>query len=225
MYGHSRHLWAIACEARDRAAQAVSENSEVLPADATVALIMAAVAVEAFINELGESLAMRRDDGRESMSAPLLACANALEEIEDSRGSLQLKYIVAFNALGKSVNKGEKAYQDFATLVTLRNDLVHLKPRDKFEIESGGNHVVHWPKHIEALGAKGLARRHEPEVGMSWFNALQTNRMAAWACETAINIILAVLALIPNDPAGPGYFLKFLFRAEIASGGVTSDSA
>jgi hypothetical protein len=205
--------------------QAVSENSEALPADATLALIVAAVAVEAFINELGESLAMHRDDGSKSMSAPLLACANALEEIEDSRGSLQLKYIVAFNALGESVNKGANPYQDFATLVTLRNDLVHLKPRDRFEIEESGNHVVHWPKHIEALEARGLARRREAGVMMSWFNALQTDRMAAWACQTALNIILAVLALIPNDVAGPGHFLKFLFRDVIERDGGTNGSA
>jgi hypothetical protein len=222
MFAHCGHLFGLAREARDRTVKAVNESPQVLvwPGDAIVTIIMAAATTEAFINELTEMVALHRDAAHRRsfpISPQLCAFANALEEIEKDHGSLQLKYIVASQMLsGRSFDKGQKLYQDFACLVRLRNDIMHLKPQDNFDHEEGGKTTIRPPKHIQALQQRKLALK-PPEgiAGMSWFNTLMTPAMADWACSTALNIILEVLAMIPDGPrpgADPTENFKQAFR-------------
>ena len=202
----------MAHEARDRVVTAVADNPSVWPGDATVAVLMAAVSTEAFINELAALLKMHRDSAHAGLTAPLRACADALEEIETSRGSLSLKYLMAYTTLASApVDKGANPYQDFATLMKLRNDLVHLKPHDTFDAQPGGDHRVRWPKYIEELEKRGFARRRQEGVATSWLSALQTEKMARWACVTALNVILGVLDLIPDGSSDPVADLRWVF--------------
>jgi hypothetical protein len=220
LFVHSGFLWATACEARDRAAGAVRDNAQVWPADAIVSIVLAAAATEAFINELTELVALQRDAAyrrTNPISLALRAFADALQEIEESRGSLALKYLMASQTLsGSTFDKGSNPYQDFATLVNLRNDLMHLKPRDTFlEPDNGLPLVIQPPRYIRGLQQRGLAHTPPEGVGMSWLNMLQTPQMAVWACDTAHNIILAVLSFIPDasGPAlDPAFMLKNFFR-------------
>ncbi|MHB0979372.1 MAG: hypothetical protein ACYC5Q_04715 [Thermoleophilia bacterium] len=213
MFLHSRWLLSVAYEARDRVATAVANNPNVWPGEATVAVVMAAVSTEAFINELAALLKMHRDSSHPGMAVPLQACADALEEIENSRGSLSLKYLMAYTTLaGAPVDKGANPYQDFATLLRLRNDLVHLKPRDTLDTQPGGGHRVRWPRYIEELEKRGLARRRQDGVSTSWFSALQTEEMARWACASALNVMLGVLDLIQDGSFDPVEGLKWTFR-------------
>src|SRR5712664_3355759 len=56
-----------------------------------------------------------------------------IQKSEEAHDSLPLKYLIASQTLsGSAFKKGEKTYQDFAILVHLRNDLMHVKPRDAF---------------------------------------------------------------------------------------------
>jgi hypothetical protein len=204
MYFHSGHLLGIAREARDRAVAQVQANPDALPADTTVVIVLAAASTEAFINELAEMAAIERDNPlRQSNPIPaeLRTFADALQEIEEARGSILLKYLMASRILsGSSFNKGINPFQDFAVLTMLRNDFMHLKPRDTFvEANDGALPKVKVPKYVEALQQRGLARTSDPEILMSWFNLLQTDKMATWACQTTHNIILAVLDLIPDN--------------------------
>lgn len=216
MYVHSAHLWLTACEARDRAVAAARANPDAWPSDAIVAILLAAASAEAFINEFAEILEMDKSDlGHRQLLPPLRACADALVEVEDARGSLSLKYLIASQILsGSMFDKGSNPYQDFAVLIKLRNDLMHLKPQDTF-VHSVGSTAVQVPKYIEALQQRGLARTPSPKVGISWFNRLQTAEMAKWACDTAHAIILAVLAMVPDDPVpakDPSWMFKHMFR-------------
>lgn len=224
MYAHSGSIWRTACQARNRAAAAVEENSETWPEDTIVAIVLAAAATEAFINELAESIAIHRDSPyrpSDSISAQTRACADALQEIEESRGSLTLKYLIASQTLsGSTFEKGTNPYQDFVTLIKLRNDLMHLRPQDSFLDPKEGmpGLILEPPKYIKALQQRGLARTPpHGKGGISWFNLLQTREMAAWACETAQNIILAVMDFIPEGPVpalDPAWMFRDMFKKQ-----------
>jgi hypothetical protein len=220
MFVHSGFLWRTACEARDRAVVAVRENPQVWPADTIVSIVLAAAAAEAFINELTELVALQRDAAyrrTNPISPSLRAFADALQAIEESHGSLVLKYLMASQTLsGSTFDKGCNPYQDFATLINLRNDLMHLKPRDTFlEPVDGLPGSIQPPRYIKGLQQRGLAHTPPKPVGMSWLNMLQTAQMSVWACDTAHNIILAVLDLIPDETTpgrDPAWMLKDFFR-------------
>jgi hypothetical protein len=214
MFGHSGSMWRIACEARDRAIAVTRANAAAWPSDAIVAILLGAASAEAFINELAEMLLIHKNAAKLPELPPQLrACADALTEIEDARGSLNLKYLVASQTLsGSMFDKGSNPYQDFATLVKLRNDLIHLRPQDIF-LDVSPPATIQVPKYVEALQQRGLARSPPSGTMMSWFNRLQTAEMATWACATAHAIILAVLALTPDDPhADPLAMFKMVFR-------------
>jgi hypothetical protein len=214
LYAHSAHIWLTACEARNRAIASVKANQSAWPNDAIVAIVLSAASTEAFINELGELVAMKKVRLEGSPSRELLAFADVIAEIEESRGSLLLKYLMAAQTLGGSpFIKGMNPFQDFATLVTLRNDIMHLKPKDKSVTGCGRVESVSHPKYIVGLQQRGLARSPPSDVDMSWFNSLQTAEIAIWAVDTARAIILAVLALIPDDPI-PGRDLTFFFKTQ-----------
>src|SRR5439155_18734314 len=91
------------------------------------------------------------------LSLPLHAFADALQEIEESRGSLSLKYLIASQTLsGATFDKGSNPYQDFAILINLRNDLMHLKPRDSFLQPENGPLEIQPPRYIKGLQQRGL---------------------------------------------------------------------
>ena len=116
---------------------------------------------------------------------------------------------------GTPFDKGANPFQDFSTLITVRNDIMHLKPRDTLDSIAPGTATLDVPKYVVALQQRGLARTPGPGVMMSWFNRLQTSEMAVWATKTAQAIIHAVLDLIPDDPLpsrDPTWMFKSPFR-------------
>lgn len=212
LYAHSVQVWLTACEARDRAQETVKTNPNSWPSDAIVAIVLSAASTEAFINELAEIVTMTKAHLEETISSELRSFADVIHEIEQSRGSSQLKYLMAAQILrGSSFDKGTNPYQDFATLVTLRNDIMHLRPRDRTVMASDGSLTIAGPRYIDALQRRGLARTPRPKGSMSWFDTLLTAEMACWAPKTAHDIILAVLDLIPDDPI-PGRDPTLMFK-------------
>ena len=67
-------------------------------------------------------------------------------------------------------------------------------------------------KLVTTFQQRKLARQSTPNLGMSWFCALQTDSMAAWGCNTALTMMLAVLAMIPNFPGDRTSAFKRLLR-------------
>src|SRR5262245_54138298 len=99
---HWPYYLTIAREARDETTRVMAENRNSLPATSIVAIIMSALAVEAFINELGEAADIVQI-GREGISSTAIELlqdlANALKEVEDDKGSIALKYQMAYKIL------------------------------------------------------------------------------------------------------------------------------
>ena len=158
-YGHFVQVWLMARQARDRAIESVNKDANSWPSDAIVAIVLSAASTEAFINELAELVAMTKVRLDETLSSELRAFADVADEIEESRGSLRLKYLMAAQTLrGSPFDKGTNPFQDFATLVTLRNDIMHLRPKDRTVIAADGRQSQAPPKYIAALQQRGLAR-------------------------------------------------------------------
>jgi hypothetical protein len=217
LYFHCGKLWRLACDARDRAERAVELNKDAWPYEAVVAVILAAAASEAFINELAQVMVMTRGTrGQRGVPLPsaLSDFADKIEEIEKARGRTTEKYLAASQALGgKMFDKGKSPYQDFALLMTLRNDIMHLRPRDTFEEELRGQDVettVRWPKYLACLQSRGLAQK--VDCLASWFDLLATAALSRWACDTALLMILAILDLVPDTVDDPSRLVKDMFR-------------
>lgn len=138
MYVHASEFVALALDARDRAAEARRSDRTVMAPDALVAVVMAAAATEAFINEVGAyyKLGHREWEPRETASGVAHAAA------EENRGSTKLKYLMASLTLsGHMFDQGTQPFQDFSTLMSIRNDLMHPKPLDRFD--DGGSPTAH----------------------------------------------------------------------------------
>ena len=175
---HSVPLLLIAHDAA-RKARADAARPDALTTDSLVAIIMAATAAEAFINELADYL-----QDFASINESLGACADAVKKVEEDHGPVTLKYLEASRALcGRMFNKGTQPYQDFAQLISLRNAIVHLKPGD-----------TRGPKGADMLTQKGLAHDH----AMPWPLQLEKPQTAEWAVGAAHRIMLAILELTPE---------------------------
>src|SRR5260370_16058356 len=95
----------IALHARDETKKILAENPALSPEPSITAIIMSAFAVEAFVNELAEMAGRVRPElenyGIPSSSAldKLQDLANTLMEVEEGKGSITLKYQIAFKIL------------------------------------------------------------------------------------------------------------------------------
>jgi hypothetical protein len=228
---HSFTLWSLAWDARNRAVEFAAKRPGDFASDATVAIILAAAATEGFINELAETVRIEQERPKlYSVWPPLIFFADAHDELENSkekdkrRGSTGEKYLAAAEKLsGSAFKKGDQPYQDFATLMRLRDLHMHLRPQDR------DGPIAHGPGEeptitiirpegriafIKSLMAKGLTWKcdDDTEVGASWLNLLQTASMADWACRAALNMIRAILGMIPDGPADTARMFKQDFR-------------
>ena len=158
-----------------------------LPPDGITAIILAIATAEAFINELPEALALYLDSDYLPLPDRLRGFVDALRVVEERRESLLAKYLMASEVLApKPFAKGANPYQDFAILFALRNDLMHLKPRES-------------SKHMECLDKRGFTFGYQSDVDWSWFDRLSTAAIAGWACDTAKAMIWEVLKLVVED--------------------------
>ena len=201
----SLSLLTAAFKSRDDARRD-SSRPNALTLDSLAAIVMAAAACEAFINELGEYIPLYGAATRDWAPIPqkLVDCGSVLARLESERSPVALKYLVASLILsGSMFNSGEAPMQAFEELLALRNSVMHLKPSDK----SG-------PKRAEALAQRGEAYPVEPGWNMHWLDRLETPQTAEWACATARAIILAVLAMIPDASSSTDnlYYIKQAFR-------------
>ena len=189
---HAAEFMTLALKARDRAADARRADPTVMAEDALVSLVMAAVTTEAFINELGAYYELRKIAG--TIDPVEAACGDALAEVERSRGSTELKYLVASLTLsGQMFNRSMQPFQDFSTLMTVRNTLVHPKPLDRSD-DSG---VMVPPAYVREFERRGMTYAREADLSVSWLNLLETEKVASWACQAAVDVILSLADMAP----------------------------
>jgi hypothetical protein len=196
------HLFGVAREACSRALGASPDTHAHVSHDPLVAVVFAAAAGEAFINELADVAAhpavVDRDLGPEPPEVGNLI--SLLSEAEGNRAATGFKFLVGKLALARNTyDKGANPYQDFATLIELRNSLLHLRT-----------------EHIEGVLAKGRypSYRHPPVLerlrskqilvdvgggGASWLYLVSTAATAKWACNATANIVADLFSSMPDS--------------------------
>jgi hypothetical protein len=193
---HARTILLMACRARNRTIKSYADRTAagevgVLTDDAITAIVMAAAAAEAFINELADNIGLVRQNASDWMplEPTVRAASDAILDVEFYRGSLVEKYLEAAKALKNRFDKGNLPFQDFERLIALRNAIMHVKPVRSNERHSG-----------EAVTDE-LARRG---IGMAattgqlpWFDRLMAPEVARWACQSARTVILDLFSKIP----------------------------
>lgn len=216
-FPHWFHFLCLASEARDRAKQAAVNDASQPTSEALSAVLFSALAAEAFINELGEAATRTAGLHPTVRGLDVLAdLAAVLDLTEKAQGQIDLKYLLASKILsGKMLLRGDAPFQDFANLVTLRNELVHPRHRDR---TTAAGHVEPASRVIRDLQQRGLTttrgrRPGDVPGGMSWLEEIRSGGVASWAYDAAKDIITAILKMLPDDSGLP---TSLLFRDRIS---------
>lgn len=194
------NLFEVAKAAYGRTKDAPSDRAAGHVADALTAIVFSAVALEAFINEAGRFAALPPVPG-ETIPGSVSAFAALAEEIEESRGPLNLKFLLAKHFFtGQPYDKGVPPYQDFDLLIRLRNALVHPKPEEKFEFDAERRLLVATPHSLVArLRSKNILAEFEPDIPASLISWLGTRAVARWACNAASEMVRSIIDAAPES--------------------------
>jgi hypothetical protein len=196
---HACQVLLGACRARNRALKEKAEREKrgelgVLTDDSIVAILLAAAAAEAFINEFAELIGVQRQNAGDwtpnAVTPGMAKAADAIFELEYARDSTLEKYVAAAKALGKPFDKGSTPFQAYDQLFSLRGAIMHIKPR-RPDVRHSGENVT------DILAKRKIAISRDAWSG-SWFDRLQTPEVAPWACQTAKSMMLDMLELVPH---------------------------
>lgn len=196
MFVNSGCLFGIAKQAYERAKAATGHDRSHESNKPLISIVFAAAAGEAFMNEIGELAGQR---ALAPQPEEVRSLAHLLSEVEDARGSTNLKVLIAKLALaGKTFDKGLNPYQDFAILIELRNSLMHLKI-DRIERVKINEIRVHHPGVIDKLRSKNVLAQFENDRNAvaSWLIRISTPAMARWSCNATVGIVKDIVESIP----------------------------
>jgi hypothetical protein len=180
-----------ACQAWERAA-AARVRGEPEEGHALTAVILAAAALEAFLNEL-VIVASRRSGS----VAHVTEFSTVLADMDNSRASVRSRFFVARILLpGPHFDKGRRPYQDLDLRFALRDHVLHLRPE---KLESSGGAP---PKLQKRLSDRGLLPPPPRPVG-STLSSIQTSEVARWACDLVVEVIDFFREGAPSDTDTP----------------------
>ncbi len=197
--------------AEENAKRAAGEALIMLP-DATAAVMLAAAASEAFINEFAEEISMRRQHTAHwnplpQLSPLMAAAADAVLDLEFRHGKTQEKYAAAAKALGQPLDKGAMPFQEFDRLFKLREALMHVHPVRPTENHTG-------TQVADELAVRNIALQNGPHASFAWYDRVGTAEVARWACRATLTMVLAILARVPpsENPMDPLQLARTLYR-------------
>jgi hypothetical protein len=152
---------------------------------ALVSVVFSVIALEAFINEMTEFA--------QNLTLPktpeVIVFIQMMGEADHT--SLEFRLQLAHWILtGRLMDKGSQPYQDFALLISLRNDLVHTRPNDLFTQGVSTNEEVHKRLVTKFRSKNILADEDEPSG--SWTYLVQTRAVAEWSARTVAAVVAEV---------------------------------
>ena len=169
--------------------------------EAIVAVIMSVVAVEAFVNELGELAVSPPQMGEkktETDREKVVALGSVLQDLEEQSVSTRTKLQVAHHLLtGKALDKGAMPYQDLDLLARIRNELVHKKAEVLVLHPSGKTLGDHHPLIIR-LAQRGVIEAPSEKQAPQFQPFITRPEVALWAHNTALATIRFVMDLLPE---------------------------
>ncbi len=161
------------------------------------AYVCAIAAIEAFINEqlLGPTTRILFPN-----SSLWNIHGKALERLE-----IRLKVIIVPKLLmSVSFSAGEQPFQDFDTLVKVRNDIVHYKMNDRV------------PKYLKDLEQRGIALpcpESNNKVDYEWPSKVSTTEGIRWANNTVCKVVKHIVDSVPQEHKALFTHLAGNFRA------------
>jgi hypothetical protein len=175
--------------------------------EALFSIIFAAISLEAFINELGERT---KFPVYSDISQQLLTFGEMLDEAEESHAQVLHKYQLAkFVLTGKMFDRTSAPYQNAATLIALRNAIVHTRgepthiTRDGDTVEEVQSKIIQKFSGTRAIGTdeelrawKKLPHGSGTPQG-NWLDRISTKALARWSCEAASGMVIAILDALP----------------------------
>lgn len=186
----SRELFKLAQKARLR--------SQTDSSEAVTAIVLSALALEAFFNDFVHFVSWFSDGREEELFGTF---AITMRECEDSRIQLTTKVRVAYNLLtGSEIQKGAKPYQDFKLLVDIRNALVHKRPeKSRIEIQEDCVEYTSDSAIVSKLANNRVFLSPGPERPSSLVHCLQAPSAADWAIDTVETIADLLAAALPES--------------------------
>jgi len=209
LIGHVEDLYSMAMAKiapTDAPANEVSGSHREGPHRTSLAIpayILAAAAVEAFVNEVFLSPLALMTLGSwpgEASHPKLSGAAKSLERLPLPKKLIRVPQLY----LGRLLDQSALAYQDMLLLTDLRHELVHYKMGDKP------------PKAVRILAQRGIAFRVPPEQEEGgphpWADRVSTLEGIRWAYNTACATAIALLDLVPEEKRGGLHILRRNFR-------------
>lgn len=196
--------WDLAATAAQRSRDVNAANPGQVTRDSIVAILMSAVAAEAFINELPMMICATHMD-RAGLRVTLggrtwIGISDTIAALENESTQILGKYMISSVLLpGDPLRKDKQPYADFVRLVGLRNALVHQKPVTDPPMRSNAASPLKVIADFEQR--KWTFGRGDASI-TSWITKVQTPEIARWACRTASAIILNILDRL-GDLADP----------------------
>jgi hypothetical protein len=163
---------------------------------ALTSIVFSVISLEAFLNEMTESAEDNATMDYEPEAVGIFA--HLMQDMETA--SLENKFIMSSWVLtGRSLSRGAQPFQDFASLIALRNQLVHFKPS-----EIVGGPIVNTEevnkKRLKKLESKNILA---PAMYQgSWVYHATTKAVAVWSCKSASDVVADFAGKVPNGMWG-----------------------
>lgn len=165
---------------------------------ALTSIVFSVLAAEAFFNEMTEIAAQSPHLASEPDC--VVTFVQFMNDSELARISLLGRILHCYWILsGRNVEKGQAPFQDFATLVGLRNDLVHFKPNENIPHETGRIIDDAHKKRLGKLKSKNILANDVPPGKASWTFYIETKAVAEWSCATASDLVVDFCKIVPTN--------------------------
>lgn len=190
LHFHAGELLNLSAAAAARCREQTEAGAEIVD-DALAALLLAAAAAEASINEFSATVLLDASRPWDQVAPTLLAAARAVQQMETEGASIVDKYKAAGKALSPGWNgAGQRPLQDLALLIGARNRVVHLRT----EARDKANEMA-----AKVRSAAGVGRSSDLMDRMPWLNRLMVPEVAEWAVRTSAASMLEILELVSAD--------------------------
>lgn len=160
------------------------------------AVVFAAASLEALINEVTELVDIEVQHGNNDEL--LQAFVEAMLEVERSRGSTHLKFIIASTILSRRpYRRGSQPFQDFSLLMSVRDAIMHLRPTTLMHDEAGAVRIGAG-KAFDQLRARGLVNSPQPNSVTTLLAETSRPLVSRWAVNAAADMAQSFLSLFPE---------------------------
>jgi len=169
-----------------------AEESKTYQPGAVIAVVLAAMGVESFINDILAEVSWHENQGSLDAFSPVKELAAA--KIDEMLSVLDKIRLIGGTLTGQPYDLGRLPFQDLHLLLAIRNDLVHSHPEelqvvDALTLEGKRTHHQEEPHPLVVrLVNRHIVQSPPPNVLTSLLAVLHHPRVGAWAYNTAVSV-------------------------------------